>query len=463
MHLSPVLGRSLQGAVTVPADKSITHRSILFGAIANGMSRVRVVTLGRDNFASIRAMTQLGVQVTGSLPPHLLRIACNESLNQFSEWDMPYCELQIQGKGKRGLKQSAAVLDCGNSGTTSRLLCGLLSGQHFSTTLTGDHSLVKRPFRRVTEPLSQMDAKFSSDMLPITISGAQLKPISYHSPQASAQVKSALMLAGLYAQGATSVVEPRQSRDHSERMLSAMGAKIKTGTLADGSWQVEIHGLEGDEELSPLEIEVPGDFSSAGFFLVAGAIVPGARVEVRDIGFNPTRTGLYDVLAAMGAEMIVKNKRIVSGEPVADILVCSTQLKATTIAGDLVVRAIDEIPILAVAAAVAEGTTTIRDAAELRVKESDRLSMTAAVVRSFGGEVEELPDGLVIHGNPELRTPRPITVAADLPWHTVGDHRISMAAAVFEYLQTGGFTIYDPAAVETSFPSFLELFEELVV
>ncbi len=462
MHLSPLLGRTLQGSVTVPADKSIAHRSILFGALAKGTSTIRATTLGRDNFASIRAMKQLGIAISGNLPSHLAVIARHESLDRFQAWDLPFCEVTIEGRGKSGLSKSDAVIDCGNSGTSARLLTGILSGQSFDSTLTGDHSLIKRPFKRVTEPLSQMGASFSSDMLPITITGSSsLVGIQYVSPRASAQVKSAILLAGLYARGTTSVVEPTQSRDHTERMLTSMGCDIRCEEGASGTWSVSLPSGSNAIELSPLDIEIPGDFSSASFFLVAGSIVPNANIELRDVGINPTRIGLLEILRAMGADILVLNERTMHGETIADLQVSAASLRGVTIAGDAVVRAIDEIPIIAVAAAVAEGKTTIRDASELRVKESDRLTMTASVLRTFGCQVDELPDGLVIYGNPELKKPTRFTVTAHAPWHMAGDHRISMAGAVFEFLRTGGFTIYDPGSVETSFPSFLELFEAL--
>ncbi|MCB0324794.1 MAG: 3-phosphoshikimate 1-carboxyvinyltransferase [Bdellovibrionales bacterium] len=449
----------LQGAVTVPADKSISHRSILFSACANGESHVRASLMGRDNLASIRIMRQLGVRFEGEFNAQALAMAEEEGIAGFTESGDALCRLRIFGEGFEGLRMPTAALDCGNSGTTARLLTGLLAGCEFSATLTGDHSLVKRPFRRVTEPLSQMGASFSGDMLPLTMTGGALKGIEYLSPKASAQVKSAILLAGLRAQGAVSVSESVQSRDHTERMLTAMGCAVRGEETPNGRWLVSLPTEAERLPLRPLDFEVPGDFSAAAFPLVAAAVTPGSEVEILGVGFNPTRIGLYHILRRMGADIEAMNARVVGGEEVVDLRVRYSRLHGVEVTADDVVLAIDEIPILAVAAAFADGETLIAGAEELRVKESDRLAMTAQVLQSFGATVSETPDGLRISGKPGLRAQAPSEKVA---WRTSGDHRIAMSGAVLQYAACGSLNLSDQSAVETSFPGFLQCFEALL-
>lgn len=352
----------------------------------------------------------------------------------------------INGKGLSGLKEPKGEIDCGNSGTTMRLLCGVLAGQPFSATLKGDASLSRRPMKRVIEPITQMGAVFKSESghPPLTVTGGQLKPIRYKSPVASAQVKSAILLAGLYCNGITSVSEPERSRDHTERMLKASGADLTIDGLTVS--------VRGRAKLDPFEMTVPADFSSAAFFIVAGIIVPGSGVLIKNAGINPTRVGLIEILKSMGAHIRLENKREVSGEPVADISVTHSQLSGIEIGGDLVPRSIDEFPILCVAAALAHGKTKITGAKELRVKESDRIAAMAAELRKMGVNVEELEDGLIIEGREKLKS-------ASI--QSYGDHRIAMSMAIAALMADGETTISDTDCINTSFPGFVEILERL--
>jgi len=356
-------------------------------------------------------------------------------------------ELIIHGKGLFGLKEPQDVIDCGNSGTTMRLLCGVLAGQPFSATLVGDSSLMRRPMQRVITPLAKMGAQIKSEeggYPPLTIRGGKLNPIEYLSPVASAQVKSALLLAGLYCDGATSIIEPEKSRDHTERMLGAAGAKI------------EVKGLKisvtGRVNLKPLSITIPGDLSSAAFFIVAGAIVSDSDILIKDVGVNPTRTGLIDILKAMGADIRFENHREISGEPVSDIRVKYSQLKGIEIGGKMLLRAIDEFPVICVAASTAYGTTRIRGAQELRVKESDRIATMARELYKMGVKVEELEDGIIIHGGKQLS-------AATL--QSYGDHRVAMAMAIAGLVADGESIIENTECINTSFPGFIEMLNKL--
>lgn len=357
----------------------------------------------------------------------------------------------VEGKGLHGLNEPAGILDCGNSGTTMRLLSGLLAGQRFLSLMSGDHSLNRRPMRRVIEPLTAMGAEIwgraGGFYPPLAIKGSEnLKGITYRMPVASAQVKSALLLAGLYAGGPTRIIEPEKSRDHTERMLQAMGADI------------EVQGLEitlkPGKELTPQEFLVPGDISSAAFFLVAALIVPGSEIMIRDVGINPTRAGLIEVLEAMGARISIENQRVVGGEPIGDIVAGYSHLRGTMVGGDIIPRLIDEIPILAVAMALAEGESVVRDAGELRVKESDRIKAICCELGKMGAGIEELEDGFVIQGCPEgLRG-----AAVD----SQGDHRIAMSAAIAA-LKADGDTIVDNSeVVDISFPEFWPLLGKLM-
>lgn len=464
-HLCETSKHRLVGEFNVPGDKSITHRALMIGSAAEGDSRVVTATLGRDNLATLRIMRQLGVAIEGDLTAQILQLAQDEGLDGFGRSSTEMCELRICGKGFDGLSEPADVLDCGNSGTTARLLSGLLAGRPFCSRLTGDQSLQRRPFKRVSDPLSQMGAEFSGDRLPFCITGSSLAGIDYRSPQASAQVKSAILLAGLQAEGDVRVIEPRRSRDHTERMLSAMGCQLESRAQDDGSWEVFLPDVPGRGCLQPIDVFIPGDFSAAAFFIVAATVVPGSRIRIFNVGFNETRIGLYHVLERMGANLDVENRRCAGGEEVVDLIIESARLRGVDIDPGEVVLAIDEIPVLAAAAAVARGVTRIRGAGELRVKESDRLAMTASLLKSFSCEVEEEQDGLVITGNPDLAQKfekEGGLTGRDAVWRRSGDHRISMSGAVLEFLVSGSFHLEDTKAVETSFPGFLSVFRKLV-
>lgn len=413
---------ALRGELSIPGDKSISHRSIMLGSLAQGVTRISNFLRGEDNFSTMNAFRAMGVPILddGSL-------------------------ITINGVGLHGLQEPGDVLDCGNSGTTIRLMTGLLSGQSFFSVLTGDQYLRKRPMKRVTEPLRLMGATIAGrgngTLAPLALSGGRLNGINYASPIASAQVKSALMFAGLYSDGATTVTEPTLSRDHSERMFRFFGADVETGgnsvTVRSG------------KELQGQEIVVPGDISSAAFFLVAALIVPGSELLIRNVGVNPTRTGVLEILQAMGGDITLLEQREVSGEPVADLLVRSSRLKGIEIGGDVVPRAIDEFPVISVAAALAEGTTVIRDAHELRVKETDRIAAMAANLRNIGaGLIEETEDGMVITGTEAL---------AGGTVSSCGDHRIAMSLAVAALASRSAITVDDVACVATSFPGFFDL------
>ncbi len=416
---------SVQGEITVPGDKSISHRSIMLGAIANGTTSVRGFLRGGDNMATMGAFRSMGVRI-----------------------DDDGETVVIHGRGLHGLNEPGDVIDCGNSGTTIRLITGLLAGQSFFSVVTGDQYLRKRPMKRVVEPLTRMGARIlgrnQGSLAPLAISGGALNAIGYESPVSSAQVKSAIMLAGLYADGETSVREPSLSRDHSERMFRLFGASLET---FDSGVTVR-----GGVELQGQDITVPGDISSATFFMVAALITPGSELLIRNVGVNPTRTGAIDILRAMGGDIQLLDQRLVSGEPVADILVRSSRLKGCAISGSVVPRAIDEFPAICVAAACAEGTTTVREARELRVKETDRISAMAVNLRKLGVTVEECDDGMDVSGVGRLTGG-----SVD----SFGDHRIAMSLAVAALVSTDGITIADTGCVATSFPTFFPLLEKV--
>ncbi len=416
---------SVKGEITVPGDKSISHRSIMLGAIANGTTSVRGFLRGGDNMATMGAFRSMGVRI-----------------------DDDGETVVIQGKGLHGLSEPSDVIDCGNSGTTIRLITGLLAGQSFFSVVTGDQYLRKRPMKRVVEPLTRMGARIlgrnQGSLAPLAISGGSLNAIGYESPVSSAQVKSAIMLAGLYADGDTSVREPSLSRDHSERMFRLFGATLET---FDSGVTVK-----GGVELQGQDITVPGDISSATFFMVAALITPGSELLIRNVGVNPTRTGAIDILRAMGGDIQLLDQRELSGEPVADILVRSSRLKGCAIAGSVVPRAIDEFPAICVAAACAEGVTTVREARELRVKETDRISAMATNLRTLGVPVEECDDGMTINGVERL---------SGGSVESFGDHRIAMSLAVAALVSTDGITIADTGCVATSFPTFFPLLEKV--
>ncbi len=412
-------GGPLQGQVRVPGDKSISHRAVMLSALAQGESRISGLLDGEDVLGTIAAFRALGVVIEG---PHEGRV-------------------RIEGAGLHGLRAPAGPLDFGNSGTAMRLMTGLLSAQAFSSELIGDASLMSRPMARVAVPLRRMGAVIDTaadGRPPLFIhGGAQLTGIRYEMPVASAQVKSAILLAGLYARGETTVVEPAPSRDHTERMLAGFGYPVERSGQA-----VTIRGGAGPLKASVLE--VPADLSSAAFFLVAGSIIPGSRLELLRVGINPTRTGVVDILRAMGARIDRRHERIVNGEPVADLVVEASALRGITVDSALVPLAIDEFPALFVAAACAQGTTVVRGAKELRVKESDRLAVMARGLAALGVRVEEFEDGLAVTGG-SLRGG-----VVD----SQGDHRIAMAFAVAGHRAEGMVRIRDCRNVATSFPNF---------
>ncbi|MBI5056723.1 MAG: 3-phosphoshikimate 1-carboxyvinyltransferase [Nitrospirae bacterium] len=431
----------LRGELTPPPDKSISHRAIIFSSLAEGKSIVRNFLYAEDPLSTIGAFRQMGIEIEDRRQKTEDRMQRAEGRGQREE-----TEIIINGKGLSGLQAPKDEIDCGNSGTTMRLLCGVLAGQPFSATLKGDASLSRRPMKRVMGPITQMGAVFKSEdgHPPLTVTGGQLKPIHYKSPVASAQVKSAILLAGLYCNGVTSVSEPERSRDHTERMLRASGVDLKIDGLTVS--------VRGRAKLDPFELTVPADFSSAAFFIVAGIIVPQSEILITNVGINPTRVGLVEILKSMGANIRLENEREVSGEPVADISVTHSQLSGIEISGDMVPRSIDEFPILCVAAALARGKTKITGARELRVKESDRIAAMAAELRKMGVNVEELEDGLIIEGREKLKS-------ANI--QSYGDHRIAMSMAIAALMADGETTVSDTDCINTSFPGFVEILEKL--
>ncbi|SFS14759.1 3-phosphoshikimate 1-carboxyvinyltransferase [Dyella sp. OK004] len=412
--------RTLQGSVRVPGDKSVSHRALMFSALADGRSHIRGFLEGEDTRATAAVLQKLGV--------HFETPADGERV--------------VHGVGLHGLRGTAEALDCGNAGTGMRLLSGLLAGQVFDSTLIGDASLSKRPMRRVTEPLALMGARIDTQdgLPPLHVRGGQaLHGIKYTLPVASAQVKSALLLAGLYAEGETEVIEPHPTRDYTERMLAAFGWPI--------AFEPGRARLSGRHTLRATDVDVPADFSSAAFFLVAGSIVPGSELRLPAVGLNPRRTGLLQALRLMGADIRIENERESGGEPVGDLIVRYAPLHGIELPEALVPDMIDEFPALFVAAAVAQGRTVVRGAAELRVKESDRIATMAAGLRAIGAAIEETPDGAIIDGG--------ALAGGDVDSH--GDHRIAMSFAVAGLVSQGSIRINDCDNVATSFPGFLEL------
>lgn len=420
----------LSGEIYVAPDKSISHRAVIFSALARGTGMVRNFLLAEDTLSSCSCMRQLGVDIkqSGNL-------------------------LQISGKGIDGLREAASVLDCGNSGTTMRLLAGLLAGRPFFSVLSGDNSLNRRPMKRVMDPLRLMGAEMwgrqGDKNPPIAIRGTRLQGIQYRLPIASAQVKTALLLAGLDADGETMLTEPEKSRDHSENMLAAMGADIKVNGL-------DII-LQPGRELSPQEFLVPADISSAAFFIVAASLVPGSELLIKDVGINHTRDGILEVLAAMGANINIENHRTIGGEIVGDLIVTSSHLHGVNINGDIIPRLIDEIPVIAVAMALAEGESRVSGAGELRVKETDRISAICSELVKLGVSIEEQEDGFIIKGNPDLASINPPKAVAD----SHGDHRIAMSLAVAGLCLPGETYIEGTEVVNISFPEFWNLLEQV--
>lgn len=433
LTISP--GRALRGTTTVPGDKSLTHRAIILTALAEGTSTIASYCRGEDCLNTMRAFQALGITIT----------------------ETP-TELTVSGKGFWGLTEPNGPIDCGNSGTGIRLLAGLLAGQDFFTVLTGDESIRRRPMGRVVKPLREMGAvvagRKGGELAPLAITGAGLHGIDYRSAVASAQIKSSLLLAGLFAQGQTHYREPRLSRDHTERMFRFFGIPLRheAGTLVlDGRPSVGWRGVD---------ITVPGDFSAAAFFLVGATIVPGSDVTIRNVGMNQTRTGLIEVMRKMGADIQVLGLREAAGEPVGDLRVQSAALKGVTIGHDLIPQTIDEFPILCVAAAVAEGDTVISGAEELRVKESDRIATMSRELKAMGALIEERPDGMVIRGLGQRGENGRLQASSKAQSH--GDHRVAMSLAIGGLTAEQGMTIADTGCVETSFPNFEAVLTELL-
>jgi 3-phosphoshikimate 1-carboxyvinyltransferase len=430
--------KSLKGEIIPPPDKSISHRAIMFASIAGGKSIVRNFLMAEDPISTMNAFRMMGIEI-------------EEKAGK---------ELVIHGKGLYGLKEPFDVIDCGNSGTTVRLISGILSGNPFFSVLTGDDSLKQRPMARVINPLKEMGADISArngdKYLPMAIKGKRLKAINYNMPVASAQIKSCLILAGLYADGTTIITEPQKSRDHTERMLMAMGAEIRTEdrsqTTEARQHVIKVEGMQ-DRKLNPIDITVPSDFSSAAFFIAGALITPDSEILIRNVCVNPTRTGLLDVIKNMGGDVRIENTRDISGEPVADIHCKSADsLKAVKVGGDIMPSLIDEFPILCVLATQADGVTEIRGAEELRVKESDRIKAMATELKKLGVELEEYPDGIAIKGKAFLKG---ATVES---YH---DHRIAMSLAIAALVAEGTMTINNAEYVDISFPGFFEELKRL--
>lgn len=414
-----ITARCIKGEFIPPPDKSISHRAVFFSSIADGKSLIRNFLMAGDTLSTVSAFRALGVTIEERAG-----------------------EIIIYGSGLRNLREPEGIIDCGNSGTTMRLLSGVLSGNPFFSVLSGDESLRKRPMHRVIVPLREMGAEImgrdKDRYPPLAIKGKDLRPIKYMLPVASAQLKSSVMIAGLYCEGQTEITEPLPSRDHSERMLSAFGANIKV----DGLKVI----VRGGAKLQGIETVVPGDFSSAAFFVAAALLIRGSDIVVRSVGINPTRIGLVNVLKRMGAAVVIENIREVSGEPVADIR-CGycDELKAIDIKGDEMPLLIDEFPILCVVASRAEGVTSITGAEELRVKESDRIKAMATELRKFGVEIEEYPGGLAIKGKAKLK---------GCETESYGDHRVAMSLAVAAMIAEGKTIINHASCVDISFPGF---------
>ena len=419
--------KRLNGEVTVPGDKSISHRAIILGSLAQGKVLVKGLSSGEDNRRTVKIFQQLGVSIKKRGPAEYL----------------------LHGKGLHGLQEPGSILYAGNSGTTMRLMTGVLSGQPFFSVLSGDASLNARPMKRVVTPLREMGARINGrdggNYAPLAIQGGKLQAARFALPVASAQVKTAILLAGFYADGTTTVQEPIPSRDHTERMLRYLGAPL----------QVSAAGLAvtGGGELKGDLIEVPGDLSSAAFLIVAALLVKDTEVLVRSVGVNPTRTGFLEILQNMGARIELLNKREMSGEPVADIRVRASRLTGVTINGAIIPRTIDELPILAVAAAYAKGTTIIRDARELRVKETDRIAAMCTELKKMGADIEAQDDGMIIRGKESLSA----AVCT-----SYGDHRVAMSMAVAGLAAQGETRVEDCACIKTSFPGFMNCLQSLM-
>ena len=409
------------GQIKVPGDKSISHRAVMLGSLASGVTEISCFLKGADCLSTIDCFRKMGIDI-----------------------DINGENVTVHGNGLRGLKKPDEMLYTGNSGTTTRLLCGILAGQNFDTSITGDASIQKRPMGRVVKPLSMMGAKIENEYCPLYITGTKLHGIDYKMPVASAQVKTAIILAGLYADGETVIHEIEKSRDHTELMLSAMGADLTVDNL-------DIT-VKPTNDLTAVNVDVPGDISSAAFFLVLGAIMPNSQITVINVGINPTRTGIIDVLKDMGADITLENVHTSAGETVADITVRSSSLKGTTVGGDIIPRLIDELPIIAVAAVFADGQTVIKDAQELKVKETNRIRAVVDEFNKCGIDITETDDGMIINGGKSIH-------GAD--FKTYGDHRMAMSLTVLAQLADGESTLDDSDCACVSYPTFFDDFYKL--
>ena len=409
------------GQIKVPGDKSISHRAVMLGSLANGVTEISGFLKGADCLSTIDCFRKMGIDI-----------------------DINGENVTVHGNGLRGLKKPDEMLYTGNSGTTTRLLCGILAGQNFDTSITGDASIQKRPMGRVVQPLSMMGAKIENEYCPLYITGTKLHGIDYKMPVASAQVKTAIILAGLYADGETVIHEIEKSRDHTELMLSAMGADLTVDDL-------DIT-VKPTNDLTAVNVDVPGDISSAAFFLVLGAIMPNSQITVTNVGINPTRTGIINVLKDMGADITLENVHTSAGETVADITVRSSSLKGTTVGGDIIPRLIDELPIIAVAAVFADGQTVIKDAQELKVKETNRIRAVVDEFNKCGIAITETDDGMIINGGKSIH-------GAD--FKTYGDHRMAMSLTVLAQLADGESTLDDSDCACVSYPTFFDDFYKL--
>lgn len=409
------------GQIKVPGDKSISHRAVMLGSLANGVTEISGFLKGADCLSTIDCFRKMGIDI-----------------------DINGENVTVHGNGLRSLKKPDEMLYTGNSGTTTRLLCGILAGQNFDTSITGDASIQKRPMGRVVQPLSMMGAKIENEYCPLYITGTKLHGIDYKMPVASAQVKTAIILAGLYADGETVIHEIEKSRDHTELMLSAMGADLTVDNL-------DIT-VKPTNDLTAVNVDVPGDISSAAFFLVLGAIMPNSQITVTNVGINPTRTGIINVLKDMGADITLENVHTSAGETVADITVRSSSLKGTTVGGDIIPRLIDELPIIAVAAVFADGQTVIKDAQELKVKETNRIRAVVDEFNKCGIDITETDDGMIINGGKSIH-------GAD--FKTYGDHRMAMSLTVLAQLADGESTLDDSDCACVSYPTFFDDFYKL--
>lgn len=418
--------QSLQGSLVVPGDKSISHRSVMFGAVANGVTKVTGFLMGEDCLSTVSCFRQLGVEIV-----------------QEGE------QLIIYGKGWDGLKEPKEVLNVGNSGTTIRLMLGILAGRNLHATLIGDDSIGKRPMTRVTKPLSEMgasiDGRQNGEFTPLSIRGGGIRGMEYHSPVASAQVKSSILLAGLQAEGKTTVIEPEKSRDHTERMIEQFGGVVEKDGLSVT--------VQGGQLLKGTTIEVPGDISSAAFFLVAGAIIPESQITLKNVGLNPTRTGIIDVLKNMGANLTISLKQGQQSEPVGDVTIETSNLKGITIDGELIPRLIDELPIIALLATQAEGKTVIRDAQELKVKETNRIDTVVNELSKLGAVITATDDGMIIQG-------KNILSGGVVSSH--GDHRIGMMLAIAALICNDEVLLEKKEAISVSYPGFFEDLNQLI-